>query len=104
MALNIKRYVIADMGERSGQLIECPCPLDWKVKDHWVKWEDVEPYIKDKNFTPRKSKAKVSVASRSRNIQSKKCLCETSETGIKNVFYLYVSSRCPYHKQVAVIA
>jgi hypothetical protein len=37
---------------------------------------------------------------KSPNKQSKKCLCETSETGYKNVFYLYASSRCPYHSKL----
>jgi len=33
------------MGIKRGKLIQCNCPMEWEVRDHWVKWEDVAPFI-----------------------------------------------------------
>jgi len=44
--------------------------------------------------------SKEGTPSASHNKQSNQCLCETSDTGTKNVFYLYVSSRCPKHRKL----
>jgi len=47
-----------------------------------------------------RSNTKEGTPSASHNKQSNQCLCETSDTGTKNVFYLYVSSRCPKHRKL----